>query len=195
MSAAVSKFVTDLALHFPPKHAKPEHETPWLKSMAEALRGYPADILDEAAKHLIATRKYTTFPLPAECKQACLAIAEYRRFLARSEALPGLRKSEGDEWSSERVKLAYDLIKSGMGRQAAKDDPCWVLGLWHFCRKNQRLPEWREVEKIRREAGEFDLSYRDCLSGNAGPLSQALAGLGGSMIAKREKLCAEVLGR
>ena len=101
--------------------------------MAEALRGYTARTLEEAAKHIIGTRKYTSFPLPSECRAACVAVAEYQAFMSEKGKLPGLRSH--DAWSAERQSLAYDLIKSGMGKQAAKDTPCWVLSLWHFCSK------------------------------------------------------------
>lgn len=192
MSIAVSKFITDLALHFPPKHARPELETAWIRSMAEALRGYPAKVLEDAARQIIATRKYTSFPLPAECKQACNAVAEYQQFLVRSQTLPTFRSSTGDEWTTERVKLAYDLIKSGMGKEAAKDG--WILALWNFARKNQRLPQGTEISACKREAKEFDETYAKCVKGGW-PEAKKWEALGASMLAKREKLAGEVLGR
>lgn len=192
MSIAVSKFISDLAIHFPPKHARPELETAWIRSMAEALRGYHPDVLEDAAKQIIATRKYTSFPLPAECKHACNAVAEYRQFICRSQTLPEFRTSTGDEWTSERVKLAYDLIKSGMGKEAARDG--WVLALWNFARKNQRLPSGSEINACKREAEEFNAAYAECVKGGW-PEARALEKLGSSMLAKREKLSAEVLGR
>lgn len=193
MSAAVSKFVTDLSLHFPPKHARPELEAAWLKSMADALRGYPAHTLEEAAKHIIATRKYTSFPLPAECRSACVAVAEYQAFIADKARLPTMRTHE--EWSSERQRLADDLIKSGMGKQAASGQPCWILALWHFCRKNQRLPSGSEIEQCKRDARDLDESHALCVRGKAGPMSKDLEKLGSSMLAKRKKLAEEVMGK
>lgn len=194
-TVAISKFITELALHFPPKHARPELETAWLKSMADALRGTASGVLEEAARHIIQTRKYTSFPLPAECRNACMDIAERQRLRADAGALPhpALGASAGAEWSSERVKLAYDLIKSALGKEAVKDR--WIGPLWSFCRKNQRLPAGREIEACKREAKEFDAAYARCVTGAAGPMSGVLMQLGDSMLAKRLKLEAEVMGR
>ena len=195
MSSAVSKFITDLAMHFPPKNVRPEMETAWVRSMAESLRGFHGDVLDAAARRIIDTRSYTTFPLPADCREVCEAIKREREIVGRSQTLPAMRPPTGDEWSSERVKLAYDLLRSSMGKEAASGKPCWVLSLWNFCRKNRRLPQGHEVERCKRDAREFDEAYEDCVRGNAGLASKALEGLGASMIAKREKLRAEVLGK
>ena len=192
MTVAVSKFITELSLHFPPKHARPELETAWIRSMADALRSYPAPVLEEAAKHIIATRKYTSFPLPAECKQACVAVAEYRQFLAKSQTLPPFRSTAGDEWTSERVRLAYDLIKSGMGKQAANEG--WVLALWNFARQHARLPTDAEVIQCKRDARDFDEAYATCVKGGW-PEAKKWEALGSSMLAKREKLSGEVLGK
>jgi hypothetical protein len=83
-----------------------------------------------------------------------------------------------------------------MGRQAAQEDPCWVLALWHFCRRNQRLPAGNEIDQCKREAREFDDAYRTTLRADVDlPNGRALQQLGASMLAKREKLCQEVLSR
>lgn len=194
-TAAVSKFITDIAMHYPKKHETRAAEKAWLQSMAAHLRGYSDLVLARAAQTILDHRKERFFPLPSECKDACEAARQAMEAVELAHDLPALRSSLGDEWSTERVKLAYDLVKSGMGKQAARDNPCWILGLWHFCRKNQRLPEAREVDKIRRDAEDFDRSYRDCVIGDAGPFSKSLEKLGATMLAKREKLRAEVLGR
>lgn len=192
MSVAISKFITELALHFPPKHARPELETAWLKSMAEALRGTSASVLEDAARRIIQTRKYTSFPLPAECRAACADAADRQRTRADASALPGFAcgRSEGDGWTTERLKLAYDLIKTQLGKQAAKED--WILAMWHFCRKQQRLPAGHEIDRCKKEAREFDEAYTEALRG-IGPCSQAVVKLGDSMLAKRKEL-AEGIG-
>lgn len=192
----VSKFITDLAMHFSPPRFDHEHERQaWQKSLMMELNGSASDVLERAARIIIQTRKNRYFPLIAECRQAVREAAEEIRFDQNIQTLPELRKSFGDEWSSERIRLAYDLIKSSMGRQAAQDDPCWVLALWHFCRRNQRLPDGREIDQCKRDATDFDEAYDSVLRGSGGMMASALEKLGASMLAKREKLMAEALAR
>ena len=198
---AVVKFIGDLAMHFTtPKHDTPEGHNTWLKSMVSEMRGSSAEVLDRAARRIIGTRRNRYFPLIAECRQAIREAADEIKFEQHAQTLPTLRQSLGDEWTQERVKLAYDLIKCSMGREAAQDDPCWILALWHFCRKHQRLPDGREIDQCKRDARDFDEAYEQCLRGQAGPAGTMLERLGASMLKgddwkSRERLCAVVLGR
>ena len=192
-SQAISKFLTDLAVHFPPKHARPELENSWLRSMADALRGYSPAILAEAARHIIDHRKYTTFPLPSECREACIAAARRQESQVRAETLPEFRSSMPFWASEERERLANDLIKSAMGKQAANEG--WVLALWNFCLEHARIPtNQAEIGRCRREAKDLDEAYAMCLRGGW-PEAKKWETFGSSMLAKREKLAAEVLGK
>ena len=196
MTTAVANFIEALLAHYPVRHDSEEREDAWVKSLTGALRSYGSNILTEVAQEIIRTRKYRNFPLLSEILDKCDDIEKRRERTRREAMLPPLvHPSAGDEWSTERVKLAYDLIKSGVGKQAARDNPCWILALWHFCRKNQRMPVGPEIDRIKRDAFEFDEAYDGCLRGGGGPFSKVLEQLGDSMAAKREKLCAEVLGR
>ncbi len=193
---SIVKFIGDLAMHFStPKHGSSEAEAGWLKSMVTELRGSSPQVLERAARHIVTTRKYRNFPLVAECRQACRDAADEIKFEQHIQTLPELRKSTGSDWSDDRKRFAAQLIQSAVGRQAAKDRPCWILRLRDFCRKEQRLPDAKEAEQLRREAGEFDIEYEKCKRGVAGPWSADLEKLGASMLARREKLCAMVLGR
>lgn len=210
----ISKFITDLAMHFSPPRFDQEHERQaWQKSIMMELHGSSPEVLERAARLIIQTRKNRYFPLVAECRQATREAAEEIRFEGGLQILPELRPSFGDEWTAERVKLAYDLIKSGMGKQAAKDNPSWVLALWHFCRRFQRLPDdsrkyegrtpmeredyagCSEIEFCKKSARDFDEAYARCFQAPEGSILAKVERLGASMLAKREKLRAEVLGR
>jgi hypothetical protein len=209
----VSKFITDLAMHFSPPRFDQEHERQaWQRSIMMELHGASPEVLERAARIIIQTRKNRYFPLIAECRHAVSEAANEVRFDQNVETLPELRKSFGDEWSSERLRLAYDLIKSGMGKEAARSSPPWILALWDFCRRFQRLPDGRryegrtekeredyagcsEIDFCKKSALDFDWAYDKCLRGEAGPQSYEFERLSASMLAKREKLRAEVLGR
>lgn len=173
-NTAISKFLTGLAVHFPPKHARPELETEWLKSMSDALRGYPADVLDAAAKRIVHTRKYTSFPLPAECRAACMDAANAFESYRRAETLPTMRWEAG-EWTRERRRLAYELVQTNMGKEAARGG--WVQSLWNFCRREQRLPkDAREIEQVKAVARETQALEESLERVVAGPYPQNLAG-------------------
>jgi hypothetical protein len=197
----ISGFIAEIAVHFaPPKYDTANERDAWLRSIQTALKGSSSAVLARAAQIIIDRRKNRYFPLVADLREAIREAADELRFDQHMQTLPTLRQSLGDEWTQERVNLAYQLIKCGMGREAAQDDPCWILGLWHFCRKHQRLPAGQEIDELKRGAREFDESYLKCVRGQAGPVGPMLEKLGASMLhgdawKSREKLCAEVLGR
>jgi hypothetical protein len=139
MSQAASKFITDLVTVFPKKHESPAAEREWLKMMLHALRGYDPAVLSEAAEKIVDNRTDMRFPLPAECRDVCDQIMATRALAQREKTLPVLRKQAGYDWSQERKDLANDMLKTNLGRQAAKEG-C-VLGFWHFCVEEQRLPD------------------------------------------------------
>jgi hypothetical protein len=204
----ISKFITELSMHFSPPRFEKDHERQaWQKSIMMELHGSAPEVLERAARLIIQNRKNRYFPLIAECRQAVRDAAEEARFDKHVETLPGLRQAIGDDWSSERVRLAYELIKCGMGKEAAQGNPPWVLALWHFCRRFQRLPDGRryegrtpkeredfsgcsEIDFCKKSARDFDEAYDKCLRGEAGPTSAALEKLGDAMSAKRRKLAA-----
>jgi hypothetical protein len=207
---SVSDFVdTCLQLYPPFREWDKDQEITWSAIMTRELDGYSPAVLDRAFTELVRSRKSTSSkdrstPTPGECAAFC---AEAKRWVAadeRQQVLPALREDASDDWSKERQKLAHELVHSAMGRQAAQDDPCWVMALWNFCRKNRRMPTGREIDQCKRSAREFDEDYRSTLRGEVidadgvvKPMAfaEALQGLGSSMLAKREKLRAEVLGR
>lgn len=205
MTKAVADFIEALLVHYPVRHDTEEREDAWVKSMIAALRDYGPDLLKEVAENIIRTRKYRNFPLLSEILDKCDEIEKRREMRKWEDTIPQLRLPvDGDQWSRERVRLAYDLVKSAMGREAAQANPCWIIALWHFCRRNQRLPVGYEVDALKREAREFDESYADTLRGAVVghdgksadiPNARALQKLGASMLAKRERLIQEVLGK
>lgn len=73
-----------------------------------------------------------------EARASTGGIHEQRQ--AREEALR-------EEWSPEAMAKADALIVSSTGATAAREG--WIVGLWDFCRKNRRLPDDREVSRVR----------------------------------------------
>ena len=201
----VSDFVEMALQLYPPFRWDEDQEKAWGAIMARELGGFSPAVLDRAFTDLVRARKKDTrTPSPGECLAFCADAKRWLEMETNDGKLPGLREHSSDEWSRERQRLAYELVKFPMGREAAEDDPCWIRALWNFCRKNQRLPAGHEIEECKREARGFDESYSDALrgevvdaSGEVKPMAFAggLQKLGASMLAKREKLRDEVMGR
>lgn len=186
---AISNFITSLALHFNVKHETPEHEKAWLRSMAINLKAFPAAVLNEAAEEIIRTRKHRNFPLPAECREVCIAIDKRERAeLPIEEKIP----ERHPEWTKWRIANANMLISTQeLAREAAKSN--WILQLHDFIRVNQRMPKDHEVSRLKEQAQQFDAAYEACVMGGWQQAAM-LERLGAAMLAKREKLRALALG-
>lgn len=190
---SVLKFVDAVIQHFPPFRWDEEQEKAWVNTMVRELGGFSDQVLDHAMTTMLRTRKVRQIPLVAECIDACV---DARRWIEKDKIageLPAFNPSAGADWTTERVKLAYDLCKgAAMGKEAAKDG--WVLTLWNFVREKQRLPKGSEIDACKRVAREFDETYAKCVKGGW-PEAKKWEALGASMLAKREKLSREVMGK
>ena len=183
------QFLTTLRTNFRVKrHESDAHEERWVAMMIAELKGFSDEVLEQAAKDLSRRRKNEYFPILSECINACqdakhwIEMASPKlKFKAAQDAEPG---------SDDRQRLADQLIMGEMGRQAANEG--WVLTLWCYVRDNGRLPEQRQISKLRAEAKGFDHALDQC---RAGGWQQAmpLAALGSSILAKRQELTERVL--
>jgi hypothetical protein len=192
MTAAVVKFLTTLKAVFPVKFPRPELEGAWLKAMTKALRGYTAEVLDDAATEIINTYTGKFFPKPAECIKACNEVLKWRNLAKRDSALPmgGSNPFQSPDYSPERVRLADDLVRTDQGRRAAKEG--WILSLHDYCRKHGKVPHPSEEPTLKKGAKEFDDAYEECVRGNF-VLASTLTDLGDKMRARREELSDMVL--
>lgn len=191
---AVSKFLTELSLHFIKKFDSEEAEDLWLDSMERNLKVYSASVLKRACQRIIDTRKDKYFPLPSECKTRCDEIEKIDKLDERRPLDPRSTDNPKSGTSDWQFKLADELIMCGIGRRAAQEG--WILSLHDFCRLNGRIPtQDHEIRKCIDAARGFDRAYEAVLNGEGGVLAKPLEGLGDAMLARREKLRAMVLGR
>lgn len=92
------------------------------------------------------------------------------------------------EWSHAAFAAADRLIRSPMGREAAREG--WISHLHDYCRRARSLPDASTVASMRRNARLFEESYTACCQGRGGLLTDALRKLGESMLARRDQLAA-----
>ena len=189
MSSKVSEFVSKLVMHFPVRFDSDERQIEWVDSMTVAFRGYDGDVLMRAAQKTIDTRTDRKFPLIAELHKICREIIYDDKITQK--ALPGVTSAErADPASPERARLADDLVLGEMGRQAAREG--WILHLWHFVRDNGRLPEQRQIQKLKDEVRGFEEALDHARKGGWDQ-AQVLVKTGTSMLSRRQELAERVL--
>lgn len=190
---AAVKFAETILQLFPPFRWEPDQEDRWMEIMARETSGFSDAVLDRALSIMV-RRKDHRMPTPGECINACIEAKRWLDQDRQAGEIPELQRSSGDDWSADRVRLAYELCKgTQLGKEAAKDG--WILSFWHFCREEQRVPKGQEIEQCKRDSAGIDEIYAACARGEGGALTKACAAWGASVIEKREKLRAEVLGR
>lgn len=167
----------------------PSHTGDPVAYMAELDRitkRYTEPQLDRAADILIRDHRPTRlkpWPSPSTILEAC----EDAAGALTPQKDPSAKYKD---WSPASVGKAYDLMRTDLGREAA--DQGWALSLWDFSRQHGRLPNEREVYDCKVRAREFDAAYAS-LTGDT-PLSRMLQKLGGSMLARRNKLARHAWG-
>jgi len=189
MNDAVKKFIMTVSAFFPRQKFAGEEakEALWLRSMGEMLGGYSPDVLAAAAETIVKTRDPkdgTMFPKPAECIAACDAA---KKLLAHRETPLLAKPDKVDAWSDDRLALAFDLVNGEMGRRAAREG--WVSILYHFARKNMRLPQPPEIAAIVAERRELE-AFIEGLRAKERPTSvdAALITFAGQVDRRRDEL-------
>lgn len=162
----------------------PDHSTDpakFIDELARVTRSYSEPELDKAADALLSSfipTQRKPWPTPAEICSAC---QDARELLNPPPPL-GYRHPD---WSPPNIAKAYDLIVSDTGRRAA--DEGWILSLWDFCRKKQRLPNASEQTIIKGHAHDFNEAFARAERGKT-PLDAMLRAMGETMLRRRDKL-------
>lgn len=150
---------------FPPKHDPESRRIAWMQAFFREMRGFSTQVLVEAARDIILTRKERFFPLLSECVKACEMAKKRSDLVAKAAAAPTTTQwklEKDNEWADWRVEQADRLIIGPMGKEAAKSN--WIGQLHDFIRKEQRLPNGMEVGRLKEEANIFDKKYAECVA-------------------------------
>jgi hypothetical protein len=167
-SKAVLTFIDTVIQHYPPYRWDEEQEKAWVSTMARELSGFSEDVLDRAIKEMIRTRKDRRIPLVPECLSACHDAKRWIDAEKRNGQLPIEQEGVPSSWAehtNERKKLALDILRSPVGRQAAQEG--WIGALDEYVRKNAKMPPPSEFGALKRKAKEFDEAYALCVRGVA----------------------------
>lgn len=99
---------------------------------------------------------------------------KYNRVPFLDEARDLLRSKDDrgkDAFSAARIAAADGMLVSDLGRTAADGD--WIIGLWDFCRENQRYPDRAEVDRIKASQAVINADFRQWSNGPLGAMIQA----------------------
>lgn len=151
MGNVYDDFVDPMMMQFDlPKAVRDDDEKQagFFSDYDEALGEFTSHELQHAAKLLKTTRTSRTFPVIADCLEACKH--------ARDALQPPVKRRHGSdaekypEWSPERQRMADRMICGDMGWKAAEEG--WLIALWDFCRNKERLPNCFEAEKVAKKS-------------------------------------------
>ena len=169
----ISDFITTLRVHMHVPIAlsddrREEKERSWMSSMAQCLRAYEDDVLKAGADKILRQTKGSDrrFPLPG---QIIKVLDEIVQDLKRKPLLEQeIGQAKASPWSRDRTRLVVDLLRpTRLAHQAINEG--WIGPLVDFCRIHARLPDDKELRRIRDRAREFDELREMCHAGVGWP--------------------------
>lgn len=190
---SATDFVESILQIWPPFRWDEVQEKAWADLMVRELSGFKPAVLERGFQELVRRRKDKSTPTPAECIGVCVEAKKWLEIEANAGKLPTLRSDPHDEWSTERRRLAHELKRTDLGRQAAREG--WIVSFWHFCRRNQRVPAGPEIDQCRRDSAGIEEICARAERGECGPMSEAIANWAADILEKRKRWAEEALGR
>lgn len=187
---SATDFVERVLQLWPPFRWDEVQEQAWADLMVRELSGFKPAVLERGFQEMVRKRKESRIPTPAECIAAC---AEAKRWVDAeqdSAKLPEFRTPQG-EYSTERWRLAHELKRSPLGKQAAREG--WIVAFVHFCRRNQRLPGGAEIDQCKRDSDGIEEIYKLATRGDCGPFSKQIADFAISILDDRRQWSEEAL--
>lgn len=187
---SAADFVEAVIQIWPPYRWDEVQEQAWTELMVRELSGFKPIVLERGFQEMVRRRKESKIPTPAECIAACTEAKRWVDMEQESNKLPEFRTPQG-EFSTERWRLAHELKRTPLGRQAAQDG--WIVSFVHFCRRNQRLPAGAEIDQCKRDSEGIEEICARAMRGDAGSLSAAIAKWGAGVLEKRRRWADEAL--
>jgi len=183
-----SEFISTLVMHFPVRHDSEAREREWLGSLIATIKHYEGAVLRRAAQHIVDTRTDRRFPLPAEIRKVCAEVAaDERRASLPIDAPKGV-----DASSPERQRLAREMMRTSIGRDAARNG--WIGALHNFALRHGRLPSVAEIPGVKQAAADLHETMAWLKSDEPAWCKREWMALGLSMLARQDELAKDVLG-
>lgn len=124
--------------------------------------------LAEAAATIKRQRTARGFPTLAECVAAVNQTPSARR---TDRELTAASQFSDDPWSPQSMFFADNLLRrQSVARQAAEEG--WLYGLWDFARRNRRMPDEREMRKVRDRGHQAKARIEECRAVVAEPAKE-----------------------
>lgn len=187
MNDKIENFIASMSLVFPKRFDDERAQVEWFKTWERALKNFDPWVVEAATQELIDTRTERSFPLVAEVRKACQTV------IKREQAgKPQLDVRQGPK--DDPFALADVLVNSNLGRQAARDNPSWIVPLHDFCREHGRLPEAGEIPRIKRIAHDTEQIEHAIALGQVTDLLPVLKRTRDVLRLRRDKLRRRLLG-
>lgn len=187
---SAADFVEAVIQIWPPFRWDEVQEQAWTELMVRELSGFKPEVLERGFQELVRKRKESKIPTPAECIAACSEAKRWVDLEEDSHKLPEFRIPQG-EFSTERWRLAHEMKRTPLGRQAAQEG--WIVAFVHFCRRNQRLPSGPEIDQCKRDSAGIEEIYGRAMRNECGQFSDQVAKFASDMLEKRRQWAEEAL--
>lgn len=175
MSSAVQDFITEVLKRWPPPRTwGPEQEDAWSDDVIAEFSSEKEPIFVQALSVLKRqTRGYSGTPRIEDVikavNQAVREVGAQRRAgmlkLAPDETYdPFQPPQEHRAWTKDRLKLAYDLLPTEIGRQATREG--WVKPYWEYIVTHGEAPKPHQYATLKSYAIDMDYCTKILRSGH-----------------------------
>lgn len=145
----VEDFIMAIVMRWPAPHTWPnDRKAAWGADLADQLGNEKPEVLRYALKLMIAGRSYNTTPPVADVMKVVNQAVRETVIRKQSEQLKfSSGPVEGEYvhgyWRSDRVRLAYELIKTEPARRAAQEG--YIHGFWTYVIEYGKAPDDKAI--------------------------------------------------
>lgn len=188
--AAIDLIDTVLKM-FPPYRWEPDQEETYGKTLMAKLRDFPVAVILETRDKIVGERTDRRTPMVSEIIAMARDIDNWRKRQQGELVMTSEQKQA--RFSEERERLANDICRGPIGRQAAREG--WVLPLWNHIVEHGRAPDERGIEACKRTAEEAVKFYEELLrKDDRSAMHKSLLGIAEGFERRRKNLEVMILG-
>lgn len=162
----VSKFAQMILKAYPPYRWEEAQEDIWTASLSKRLYRFSDAIIEKALDKLLGERDATKTPTVRECIDMCEDVKRYAGLEEKKGELPIEEKEQHplDAFSPERKAFARSLMRTPLGKQAAREG--WAGPLRTYIRKTGEMPRTdAEKAQLKRTTEETLALHKELMMG------------------------------